>query len=361
MDTLHEFLNEVGLSGEIPPGTLVSTFLCSPVLERIAETIEREYYDRETPRHHYPAVLMLKLLIIKCFRKSSYARTVQLLTPEDPLPHPATLHHFVKYRLGVDGLYRIMTLIGTAHAHEHDAERVSIVDSTPLEASRYDQYAPYNPHYQVKMDKAHIFHQGVYPLGMVYSRGTDADVTHILALIKTVAPMQPGLQAVLLDTGYDSFEAHAQIWYYLHAWPYIALRQGSVVQTEGTESRIRHWVNKLWKAGGDVHAPLDEQLRFLFTQGRTEQVGMFFRNKNLLDPEFTTVMRDRGECERVHSHIKATVTFHPQRNPTRESRTLHAPQLHCISTSPAGRAYGRDRKPECAEYVDLSGNMQKTT
>ncbi|RXG33371.1 transposase, IS4, partial [Methanohalophilus sp. WG1-DM] len=29
-------------------------------------------------------------------------------------------------------------------------------DSTPLEASRYDRYADYNPHYKCKMDKAHI-------------------------------------------------------------------------------------------------------------------------------------------------------------------------------------------------------------
>jgi hypothetical protein len=63
---------------------------------------------------------MLKLLTIKCFRELSYARTVQSLTledlqnlglsPEDPLPHTATFHHFMKCRLGVDSLRRIMTL-----------------------------------------------------------------------------------------------------------------------------------------------------------------------------------------------------------------------------------------------------------
>ncbi|MCP1663324.1 hypothetical protein J2T61_002037 [Methanocalculus sp. AMF5] len=36
---------------------------------------------------------------------------------------------------------------------------------------------------------------------------------------------------------------------------------------------------------------------------------MHFRNKNLLDPEFSTLMRNRGECERVHGRIKASVTF----------------------------------------------------
>jgi hypothetical protein len=50
---------------------------------------------------------MLKLLVIKCFRSLFYARIILFLTPEDPLPHPTTLHHFVKYRLGVDGLNRL--------------------------------------------------------------------------------------------------------------------------------------------------------------------------------------------------------------------------------------------------------------
>ena len=179
MAFLIEPLHGGVLPDTITQGTLLSSFLASPVLETIAETIECEYYDQNTPRQHYPAVVMLKLLVIKCFRKLSYARTIQTLTEEDcnnpggsleePLPRPATLHHFVKYRLGVDGLNRIMTLVGTALVHLCSAERVGIVDSTPLEASRYDPNAPYNPHYQIRMDKAHIFHLGRYPLGMVCS------------------------------------------------------------------------------------------------------------------------------------------------------------------------------------------------
>ena len=330
MASLIEPLNEGVLPETVVAGTPLSAFLASPALETIAETIELEYYDQKNPRKHYRVVMMLKLLIIKCFRKLSYARTIQTVTEEDcnnfglsqedSLPHPATLHHFAKYRLGVDGLNRVMALVGTALAHRCDTERVGIVDSTPLEASRYDRNAPYNPHYQVRMDKAHIFHLGRYPLGMVYSSGTDADVTHLLALIETVAPMCPNLYGVQLDSAYDSFEAHAQIWYHLQAWPCIALREGAVVQKDGMEDRIRHWVNKLWKAGGDVHASLEEQLRFLFNQGRAEQVGMFFRNKNILNPEFPTLMHGRGNCERVHNHIKTTVVFHLKgiRNESRE-------------------------------------------
>jgi len=77
--------------------TLLSFFLASPVLETITETIEREYYDQETPRQHHPALLVLKLLVIRCFRKLSFARTIQTLAEEscgnpgisldDPLPN----------------------------------------------------------------------------------------------------------------------------------------------------------------------------------------------------------------------------------------------------------------------------------
>jgi len=158
---------------------------------------------------------MLKHLIIKCFCKLTYARTIQSLTrddlqnlglsPEDPLPHPAPLHHFVKYLLGVDGLRHIMTLTGSALARKLDDELIGIIDSTLLEASRYGQYAPYNPHYQIKMDKAHIFHLGKFPLAMVYSRGTDADITHLPMLMTTIAPMHPDLYGVQLDAAYDSF------------------------------------------------------------------------------------------------------------------------------------------------------------
>jgi hypothetical protein len=37
---------------------------------------------------------------------------------------------------------------------------------------------------------------------------------------------------------------------------------------------------------------------------------MHLRNKNLLDPEFPTLIQSRGECERIHGRIKASVTFH---------------------------------------------------
>ncbi len=82
---------------------------------------------------------MIKLLVIKCFRKQSYARTIRLLTEDDCfnlgaektkagylLPNPATLHHFVKYRLGVEGVERLMHLVGEAIVLWAQKERVGM-------------------------------------------------------------------------------------------------------------------------------------------------------------------------------------------------------------------------------------------
>ena len=330
-----EFLAKEDGFEEIEPGFSLTEFLSSPYLDTIAQTIEREYYSRQVSRFHYPVILMIKLLVIKCFRKQSYARTIRLLTEDDCfnlgaekteagylLPNPATLHSFVKYRLGVEGVERLMHLVGEAIVLWAQKERVGIIDSTPIEASRYDRYALFHPHYQVKMDKAHIFNLGPYPLTMVYSNGTDADLTHLFPLIERVEALKPKLSLVLLDTGYDSYEAHAHLWYHLNARPCIDTRDGAVIQEEGTEPRIRHWVNKLWRAGGDIHAPLTQQLRFLYQHGRVEQVGMHLRNKNLLDPEFPTLIQSRGECERIHGRIKASVTFH-LKGIRHESRKLY--------------------------------------
>ena len=47
---------------------------------------------------------------------------------------------------------RLMHLVGEAIVLWAQKEKVGIIDSTPIEASRYDRYALFHPHYQVKMD-----------------------------------------------------------------------------------------------------------------------------------------------------------------------------------------------------------------
>jgi|GEM_PF-4978176 len=87
--------------------------------------------------------------------------------------------------------------------------------------------------------------------------------------------MGPKIQEYCLDSGYDLFQNHADIWFHLSIVPHIKVKENAVVNNEGSLERINHWVNKMWRKGGDVHASLDEKLRFLYKNGRFEQVGMY--------------------------------------------------------------------------------------
>ena len=59
-------------------------------------------------------------------------------------------------------------------------------------------------------------------------------------------------------------------------------------------------------------------LRFLYKNGRIEQVGMYLRNQNLTDKSFPDSYKLRKECERIHGHIKNTVKFDVRRVNGRE-------------------------------------------
>ena len=58
---------------------------------------------------------------------------------------------------------------------------------------------------------------------------------------------------------------------------------------------------------------IDEKLRFLYDNGRKEQVGMYLRNQNLKDKSSPDACNLRKECERIHGHIKNTVKFNVRR------------------------------------------------
>lgn len=287
----------------------------------LVEYVEHNCYKGGGNHFRYDPLLMLKLVVVKFYRQQSYRDTVSSLSDEDcrylglpwngngfTHPAPSTLHHFVKYRLKEEGFETLMKIIGQLFCRD-SKETVAILDSTPVEASRYDHYAEFHPHYRCKMYKAHIFHLGNYPVFCCFSGGTESDSTYATDLIKGVEPMKPKITAVFADAGYDAFEIHADIFHYLHARPYIDWRENAVSHTEGTVNRIDHWVNKMWKLGGSIHESLEKKLEFLYKHCRAEQVGMYLRNRNLDDPDFDAVYAKRTDCERTHNHIKSLVKF----------------------------------------------------
>ncbi len=234
---------------------------------------------------------MINLFVVKFFRKFSYDKTVSFLTDEEAillsffdendqikLPSGGTLHHFMKYRFGEEGINEIIMLSGEKIL-KLSVEKEAKIDSTPLEASRYDKHADYDPHYEYKMDKAHITMVGTHPVFMTHTKGVAGDSSKLINHIKALKNMNANLKLYSADGGYDSFLNHSNIWYHLAAKPIISYASNAVINQEGEEERINHWVNKKWKIGGDVHAPMENKLKFLYEIGRKEQVEMYLRNQ----------------------------------------------------------------------------------
>ena len=310
------------LDGIVDDGTSITQLLFHVDLTSVEEHIKTKYFAKSGRKFHFDIGTMIRLVVLKAFRKSSFRKTLYSLTDEDChflgmkeidgiylIPSPSAFHGFMKYRLGTEGFLEIMELVGTELVKAVNEPQIAIVDSTPLEASRYNPHALFNPHYRIKMDKSHIFHYGSYPLYMIYSDGTTSDTSCLDPLIETVAQMDPDMSAIILDAGYDTFKVHAKIWKTHGIYPLIQFREDAIIHGDGTLERITHWVNKKWPEGGDIHKNLEEKLHFLYDHDRIEQVGKYLRNLNIQDKDFNSKCRKRSDCERKHKHIKDTVKF----------------------------------------------------
>lgn len=288
--------------------------------------IESELHEHLNYAHSrrwiYPPILLLKLLIVLTFRKKSFRRLVSSLTCEDcialgieedkdgifHIPSASNVHDFAYNRLGEGFLSKLMMLNGSI-ASENIQNGNGMVDSTPIEASRYDKYAQYNPHYRINMYKMHIFHIDDFPLYEIFSDGNEHDAPYAIPLAEEVVRMKPSFNAVKLDGGYDSFSIYAHYWSIFDLIPIIDPRENAVISFEGTEERIDHWVNKKWQMGGNIEDSIENKLHFLYEQGRKEQVGMYLRNQNLLNQNFGEEYKSRSDCERTHSHMKRMFNF----------------------------------------------------
>jgi len=332
-DLYHElFSDAVGVAKNVELSFLLR--YCS--FKQIAAQIEVKHYS--LTHFHYSVELMIKLLIIKCYRKVSFRKLMYTLTDYDlenlltdeqikagmHLPSGKTVHHFLCYRLGHDGVKYLMTEIGKEivkhlnFLHRREDRLDIIIDSTPLEASRYSD-ADYNPHYKIQMSKAHIISAHGYPIYMRYSEGNEGDAPYGRMLIHDIAAMQPNAKYCFADKGYDNFEMYADVAQCLHAEPIIQIRDNAVISEDGTEKMIRNVVNKLWKRGGNSEGTIEEMMSFLYTlipketENPTkfkELVGKYYRNQALGNQEHILAeIGKRNLCEQRHAQYKNVVKF----------------------------------------------------
>lgn len=220
----------------------------------IVKHVEYHFYSDKDWHFKYAVEGMIKLAVVKFFRQLPYRKVV--LTEDEAyllgfrehdgmikIPSGGTLHHFVKNRLGVAGADKIMMMVGKKIAQLVGVQNAKL-DSTPIEASRYNKYCDYNPHYGCKMDKAHITMIGTCPVFMNYTRGNEGDSPQLTHHINALLAMNANIDEYYLDGSYDSFQNHADIWYKLGAKPMISLPINAVMNGEGEIKRLDHWANK---------------------------------------------------------------------------------------------------------------------
>jgi hypothetical protein len=318
----------ISLEDLIKDGSSLIEFLSFLDIGDIEEHVQANYYERK-PQHNVGAMLRLSV-VYYFYGDRGYGRIIESLTEHElrllklkKPPSPSALHHFIHCRIGESGFMKLMEMIAPKldkFAEQNGIKHLS-QDSTPVEASRYDKNADYNPHYQCMMYKAHITMKGTIPLLMTFSSGNSGDSPYLNPHAYKLNELGITGEFMDLDSAYDSFENHALVKHVIGAYPYIGLKETSVMHDEGKLEAINHWCNKLWKEGGNSNAPMNEKLDFLFEQGRIEQVGMYYRNKNLRGmPKDKTDLR--AAQERIHSHIKGTVKF-DVRNRQNSKKSLH--------------------------------------
>lgn len=318
--------------GEIVP---ISELLKYGCFKGLSDDIERDYYHGH--HLHYRPELLLKLAFIKFFRKVSYDKLIDTLYPEDienlltkdelelfyhgrmNLPSGKTVFHFLHYRLGDEGIKKVMRYFAdelifylNQHANRGNWSYL-IVDSTPLEASRYSD-ADFNPHYEIKMSKAHIISFFGYPLLMRYSDGNQNDAPYGRVLIDDVAELkrQPKADAFLADKGYDNFKTYAAAVQKLHTKPYIQIRENAIIAKGSLPDAIKNRVNKLWKEGGNPKESIEKNLEYLFNYDTKYWgiVGGYYRNQSLENmDELNAALTKRGLCEQRHAQYKELVKF----------------------------------------------------
>ncbi len=187
-------------------------------------------------------------------------------------------------------------------------------DSTPLEASRYSSAFRYNPHYEIRMGKAHIIMVNGFPLYYTLTNGNEHDITEFDKLLDMMGPNdRKGIIGMATDGAYASFEMYAKV--FDRTGVVMASNAGSdaVFHPEAEwEDVIRHY-NKYWKNDDFVnakHTKKDRILRYLIKNGEAEFVGKFLRNMDLRRGKLKDKWaKARHVCEEVHRAMKRWVCF----------------------------------------------------
>ena len=88
-------------------------------------------------------------------------------------------------------------------------EKVFTVDSTPMEASRYSRKYAFNPHYEIRMAKAHIIMCNGIPLVATFTNANESDSNQLVHLLKMLPDAIRGTIRFASDGSSPSFGNYA--------------------------------------------------------------------------------------------------------------------------------------------------------
>lgn len=198
---------------------------------------------------------------------------------------------------------------------ESQGEALFTCDSTPLEASRYSERCPFNPHYDIRMDKCHMIMCNGHPVCYSHTPGTVFDGNELKGLLDRLpkGACSKGLGFVT-DGNYDGIEHYVDV--YLATGMIMTSNCGvqAVIRKEGTWENLMRRYNSMWK-NHDYRRPKDVGqdfiIRYLCSHGERKLVGMYLRNQDLLRKEKEGLALDKARhvCETVHHAMKRWLRF----------------------------------------------------
>ena len=262
--------------------------------------------------------LFLLYVLMEC-RKTTYRGIVKNLSDDDCVhlglvdrsgnakrPSAATLNGFVNKRLP-----NVMNDIGKEIVSlilRMSPDLIVTIDSTPVQASRYNFDADFSPYYNIRMDKCHILMVNGYPLFMIHSNGNAGDNPFAEPLIRMLsgADLEGRSVEIYVDGGYDAFLTYA-VAYMITGTVMRCNHRTDAAYSDTDDEKVRNAYARMWKVNGyDAHMKndIDFMLRFLYRNGKEELVGQYLRDRSMDLEEEKGRPSVRFVCETMHRSMK---------------------------------------------------------
>jgi len=269
----------------------------------------------------YPIVSLILLAMLKEIRGQTYNGVLKDLDNHDLIclglkkrPSVGTLCHFMT-RVLPKYCDSIGDEISEAVLKVMDI-RIFTIDSTPLEAGRYNYDAKFNPHYEIRMDKSHILMASGFPLKQIHTDGLAEDCPRARLLVDRMRGIGYDRREgdiLLTDGAYDNFVLYADVWMATGTVMACNHAVNARFHADVDDARILKEFNSLRGVNGydpEMKHDMDSVLRFLCQNGRREIVGIYLRNISMLNSEeYDGKDTRRQVCESAHRAFKRWMQF----------------------------------------------------